>query len=156
LFAATQINLHRRHSEPFFSKKNTHATRAGRRCAVVESHEGLPGHETISVGPISRLSRCASRFCIWVGLPSSRMRLRRGCCIPDGCRLAAVPILGSLGPSPDVACGLRHFLFGPREGRFVSAWAACRKSMTIPVPPIQVRSHRQRCHCNGVVRSLKK
>src|SRR6516225_9324829 len=40
LFAVAQINLHGRHSKTLLSKKNTHATRAGCRCAVVKFHEG--------------------------------------------------------------------------------------------------------------------
>src|SRR5215467_2363624 len=40
LFAAAQINLHGRHSKTLLCKKNTHATRAGCRCAVVKFHEG--------------------------------------------------------------------------------------------------------------------
>src|SRR6516164_8485973 len=40
LFAAAQINLHGRHNKILLSKKNTHATRAGCRCAVVKFHEG--------------------------------------------------------------------------------------------------------------------
>src|SRR5215467_6121452 len=40
LFAVSQINLHGRHSKTLLSKKNTHATRAGCRCAVVKFHEG--------------------------------------------------------------------------------------------------------------------
>src|SRR6516165_10742972 len=41
LFAVAQINLHGRHSETLLSKKNTHATRARCRCAVVKLHGRL-------------------------------------------------------------------------------------------------------------------
>src|SRR5262249_49264587 len=40
LFAVAQINLHGRHIKTLLRKKNTHAARAGCRCAVVKFHEG--------------------------------------------------------------------------------------------------------------------
>src|SRR3974377_1735883 len=39
VFALAQINLHGRHSKTLLSKKNTHATRAGCRSAVVKFHK---------------------------------------------------------------------------------------------------------------------
>src|SRR6516225_5023650 len=97
LFAVTQINLHGRQGNTLLSKKNTHATRAGCRCAVIKFHEDslavivgsakLPHHKLSKQrenGPAeagaapNTAGRGAARGRLWLAPGGARHRARPG------------------------------------------------------------------------------